>query len=165
MKKVTIFILFAILFSCRKDRNSNIAFTDIQTDCKKNSVCTYNYYEQANLNGYNQLVAGGDRVFIYKSVDSSACDITALLYFKTSMGNNDFDLNGSQIAAGQAAYSLSCACCYIAYQSKPISGEIKGKMIDASHWLINATVVLGNSYNKQTDTLVVNQSFTFTKLP
>jgi len=144
MKKTTILLLFAFLLRCRKDKNSNITLNGPLTYCPANNTCTYNYYDQADLNGYSQLITGGDRVFIYKSVDSSLCDITARLYFKTSLSNNDFGLNGSQIAAGAAAYNLSCACCYIAYQSKPIGGEIKGKRTDASHWLVNATVILGN---------------------
>jgi len=49
--------------------------------------------------------------------------------------------------------------------TKPIGGEIKGKKTDADHWLINATVILGDINNKPVDTLSVNQIFTLKAPP
>ncbi|MDB5008924.1 MAG: hypothetical protein JWP45_3317, partial [Mucilaginibacter sp.] len=107
---------------------------------------------------------GNYRVFVYKSVNANSCDEIALLYFKTSISNDNFDINASEIANGQAVtYGSSCTCCEM-IAVKPIGGEIKGKRTDANHWLINATIILGGSENKPVFTLTVNQYFTVKSL-
>jgi hypothetical protein len=64
------------------------------------------------------------------------------------------------------ANNLICPCCDYASILQPIGGEIKGKKTDSNHWLINATIIFGNSINgTPADTLVVNQYFTLAKLP
>jgi len=160
--KATIIILCFILFSCNKD-NTQVTLNGNLTDCPENFACTYNYYDQADYTALNQLIPGGNRVFAYNSVDANLCNLTIQLYFKTSLSNNDFDINAAQIVAGQASYNTICACCDVILL-KPIGGEIKGKRTDASHWLINATVILGNAGNKAIDTLKVNQNFTLKTL-
>ncbi|MDB5091077.1 MAG: hypothetical protein JWR09_5071 [Mucilaginibacter sp.] len=162
MKNATIILfLCVILFSCRKNKDNNILISGILTDCPTNTVCTYSYSENADISGTGQLVPGGDRVFWYKNTNNTpgSCDISSQLNFKTSLSNNSFVINASQIVAGQATYGQSCICCNL-IGLKPIGGGIKGKKTDATHWLINAMVILGDQNNKPFDTLKVNQYFT-----
>ena len=159
-------MLCVIALSCRKSSGPQVTLTGALTNCQGNSVCTYSYYEHAHFTGtFPQLAAGSDRVFAYKSADSSLCDYSILLDFETSLSDNDFDITASQIAAGHAIYAVSCPCCDFGYDPNAIGGEIKGKKIDDSHWLINATVIVGGPSNKPVDTLVVNQYFAVQKLP
>jgi hypothetical protein len=155
--KATIIILCFILFSCNKD-NTLVTLNGTLTDCPANFACTYFYYNQADFTSLNQVVPGGDMVFAYNSINANLCGLTNQLYFKTSTSNNDFDISASQIAGGQVNYNTICACCNVILL-KPIGGEIKGKRTDATHWLVNATVILGNASNKAIDTLTVNQYF------
>lgn len=160
MKNTTIILfLCVILFSCHKSKDNNIQLSGNLTDCPTNTVCTYSYSDNADISGTGQLVPGGDRVFLYKNVNNSSCDISSQLNFKTSLSSNNFIITASQIAAGQAIYNQSCVCCDF-ISLKPIGGEIKGKRTDANNWLINATVILGDYNNKPFDTLKVNQYFT-----
>ena len=70
------------------------------------------------------------------------------------MGATQFDLSGSQVVSAQVAFGQSCVCCdFVAVQ--PTGGEIKGQRTDASHWLVNAKVILSSADKKLTDTLVV----------
>ncbi|MDF2430659.1 MAG: hypothetical protein JWP44_290 [Mucilaginibacter sp.] len=164
--KLALLILSAVLLSCGKDHNnSNIVVTGILTDCPANTTCTYNYSDNADYTTSPLQTAHGNyRVFVYKSVNANSCDEIALLYFKTSLSNNNFDINASEIASGQTVtYGSSCTCCEM-IAVKPIGGEIKGKRTDASHWLINATIILGGSDNKPVFTLTVNQYFTVKSL-
>ncbi|HEY5327718.1 MAG TPA: hypothetical protein VIJ27_12015 [Mucilaginibacter sp.] len=163
--KGSILILFAVLLGCSKGNNINVTLNGALSNCPANYVCTYNYYDHAEVS-QNKLTTGGSRVFSYTSVDSSGCIDTKQLYFKTSLGNSDFDLKASQVAAGLAIYYESRSICMPAIEAtKPIGGEIKGKKTDADHWLINATVILGDINNKPVDTLTVNQSFTLQASP
>jgi hypothetical protein len=159
--KVTILILFVILLSCKKSNNLNLVLNGTLTDCAANSTCTYNYYDNADFINGNQPLPGNYRVFWYKSVNTNVCDATTGIYFKTSLSDNDFEINSNQIAAGQiVAYDQVCPCCDYAVAFKPIGGEIKGKRTDANHWLINATIVFGVYAGTPIDTLTVNQYFT-----
>jgi hypothetical protein len=160
-------ILFVVLFSCRKDNSPNVILNGVLTDCPANYTCTYNYYDSADFTNKNQPVRGNYRVFWYVSVDSNSCASTSQFYFKTSLGSSSFDINSNQIAAGQVvANENRCPCCdNIAIFEKPIGGEIKGKRTDATHWLLNASIIFGTSANNPTDTLTVNQYFTLGKIP
>jgi hypothetical protein len=162
MKNIAIILfLCVILFSCRKNKDNNIQVSGILTDCPSNTACTYSYSDNTDISGTGQFVPGGDRVFWYKNVYNfpGSCDISTQLNFKTSLSSNSFIISASQIAAGRATYNQSCICCN-SIPLKPIGGEIKGKKTDATHWLINATVILGDHNNKPFDTLKVNQYFT-----
>jgi hypothetical protein len=159
--KAIILILFAILLGCKKDNNLNLVLNSNLTDCAANSTCTYDYYDNANFANWSQPVSGDNRVFWYKSVNNNLCDATTEIYFKTSLSNDEFEITSNQIAAGQiAGYNVSCACCDYQFFPGPVGGDIKGKRSDASHWLINATIILGNSANDPRDTVVINQYFT-----
>jgi len=164
--KASILILFVVLFGCSKGNNVNVTLNGALSNCSANYVCTYNYYDHAEVS-QNKLTTGGSRVFSYTSVDSSGCVDTKQLYFKTSLGSGDFDLKASQIAAGLAIYYEGGGpiCMPVIEATKPIGGEIKGKKTDADHWLINATVILGDINNKPVDTLSVNQIFTLKAPP
>jgi len=160
MKNIAIvLVLGIILLGCRKSRDSSVSLNGTLTNCPANTVCTYNYFDQAGISPTNQLVAGSDRVFWYKSVNSNLCNITNELHFKTSLKSNNFVINSNGIAAGLVTYNQSCICCNF-ISLKPIGGEIKGKRTDVNEWLINATVILGDNNNKPFDTLKVNQYFT-----
>jgi hypothetical protein len=164
--KVSILILFAILLGCKKSNNLNLVLNGALTDCPVNYTCSYNYFDNADFTNGNQPVPGNYRVFWYKSVNTNVCDATSEFYFKTSLSNNEFEISSNQIALGQiVAYDLVCPCCDYATVSKPIGGEIKGKRTDASHWLINATIVFGGSVGNPIDTLTVNQYFAIQTLP
>ena len=160
MKNIAIVLFLGIiLLGCGKSRDSSISLNGTLTNCPVNTLCTYNYFDHAGISATNQLVAGDDRVFWYKSVNSSLCNITNELSFKTSVNSNSFIINSNVIAAGLVTYNQSCVCCNLIFV-KPIGGEIKGKRTDVNQWLINATVILGDNHNKPIDTLVVNQYFT-----
>ena len=166
--KTTIFIICAVLLSCRKDNGPAIILNGTLSTCPTNSTCSYSYYESADFTGSSQPIRGGFRVFMY-SFNQNSCGPNALLSFKTSINNNYFDISSSQIAQGLVAgYTNGCPCCeyfaQVAYP-KPIGGEIKGKRLDATHWLINATVIMGSSVISPVDTVVVNQYFNLEKLP
>jgi hypothetical protein len=163
--KLSIIVLFVALLGCKKTANVNVGLTGALTDCAANSTCTYNYYDNANFTNWNQPVSGNYRVFWYKSVNSNLCDETSQFYFKTSMNNDDFDISSNQIVAGQVmAYDMACPCCDVAFATKPIGGEIKGKRTDATHWLVNATIIFGTTSGAPIDTLTVNQYFTLAKV-
>jgi hypothetical protein len=163
--KATIIILCAILFGCKKD-NTKVTLNGALTDCPANTTCTYNYYDNADFTNGSQIVAGNNRVFWYKSDNVNTCNISSQFYLKTPLSDNNFDFNASQVAGGQVlAYDLICPCCDVPIITKPIGGEIKGKRTDATHWLINATIVFGYFADTPVDTLVVNQYFTSAKLP
>jgi hypothetical protein len=168
--KTAIFFLCVTLFSCSKDNNPNVLLNGTLTNCPVNATCTYNYYEGADFTSSNQLVRGNYRVFTYNSLEQNGCGPNTLLYFKTSLSNNYFDIGSSQIAKGQVtAYIDNCPCCeyfaQVAYP-KPIGGEIKGKKTDSNNWLINTAIIFGNSNNTTPiDTLIVNQYYPLTKLP
>ena len=156
---ITILFLGVILLGCSKNKDNNISLSSTLTDCPANTVCTYNYFDNADISGTNQLAAGSSRVFWYKNVNNSSCDITGQLNFKASLSSNSFVINSSQIAAGLATYNQSCVCCNLIFL-KTIGGEIKGKRTDMNHWLINATIIRADINNKPFDTLKVNQYFT-----
>ncbi len=139
------------------------------TGCPINTTCSYSYYDNADFTNVSQPVPGNFRVFSYKNVNINLCGATSELYLKTNLSNNEFEINANQIAAGDiVAYNLVCPCCDYAIWPKPIGGDIKAKRTDATHWLINASIIFGttvNSVNKPIDTLIVNQYFTLTNLP
>jgi len=160
--KITLVIAGILLFACNKD--APIVVDGALSMCPVNTICTYNYYESADFGG-NRPKLGNYRVFWYKSTNKNLCDATSDLYFKTSLSSNNFVIDAQQIAGRQmVGYNFSCICCNN-MPLKPIGGEIKGKKIDANHWVINATVILANSQNKPLDTIKVNQYFALTGLP
>jgi hypothetical protein len=163
---IAVCLLFFLL-SCNKDNNSNIVLDGALTDCPLNSNCTYNYYNNADFTESNQFVNGHFRVFAFTS-GNGTCGPSVQLYFKASLNSTILDISAKQIAAGQAtAYNMVCPCCeyFASIYTKPIGGEIKGKRTDSNHWLINATVILGNSSGSPVDTVTVNQYFSSAKLP
>ena len=114
------------------------------------------------------MVNGNNRVFAYSSTNGNLCGPNAALYFKNSLSNSSFIINSSQIVAGDVmAYNFACPCCESAVlESIPVGGEIKAKKTDATHWLVNATIIFGDRFNNTPiDTLIVNQYFTLEKLP
>lgn len=159
MKNIKIILfLGVILLGCRKSKDNGVPLSTVLTDCPVNTSCTYNYFDHAAISATNQLVAGGDRVFWYKSVNNTLCNMTNGFSFKTSLNSNSFVINSNGIATGLVAYNQSCVCCDF-ISLRPIGGEIKGKRTDVNQWLINATVILGDLNNKPFDTLKVNQYF------
>jgi len=166
--KATIFILFVILLSCRKDNNPNVVLNGALTDCPANFTCSYSYYDNADFTNIKLPVQGNYSVFWYNSVNANVCGATTQFYFKISSGSTSFDIGSSQIANGQiVAREIDCPCCERAtLATEPIGGEIKGKRIDATHWLLNASIVFGTTFNKApVDTLIVNQYFTLQQVP
>jgi hypothetical protein len=152
-------IIISLLFiysSCNKDSKADTK-TPL-TDCAANSSCSYNFTDKADIKEPGLVVTGANRVFYYSSINTKLCSANTQLYFKTSLSGNDFTISGSQIVAGNALYNFTCPCCdYIGL--KAIGGEIKGTKAEANRWLVNATVVLGNSQNKAVDTIKINQYF------
>jgi hypothetical protein len=143
-----------------------VVLNGVLTNCATYSTCSYNYFDDADFANWNKPVHGSYRVFWYSSVSTNICGPTSELYFKTSVGDGDFDITANQIAAGQIlARDYSCPCCYDALAAyQPIGGEIKGKKTDATHWLVNASIIFGTSTGHSVDTLVVNQYFSQGKL-
>jgi len=165
--KTIIFVFCTLLFGCRKDNALNVTLNGALTGCPANNTCTYIFYNNADFSPGNQPKAGNGRVFGYKSIISNFCGATSGLYFETSLSNNDFDITSDQIVSAQVvAYNIECPCCeYAVLTTKPIGGEIKGKRVNATSWLVNASVILGTSANIPVDTLTVNQYFTLGQLP
>lgn len=168
-RKISLFFLAAILLSCRKD--PAVLLDTTLTSCPANHTCDYTYFDGADFNG-NQVTHGGSRVFRYSSVDSLICDATTQFNVKVSLSSNSFDITSAQIAAGQgvAAFDFICPCCDYAFVdyafvSKPISGEIKGKRVNSTTWLLNARIIFGTSSSHPTDSIKVNQYFMQSKLP
>jgi hypothetical protein len=163
--KATIFMLCVIILSCRKGNSPDITLNGKLTDCSANSTCTYSYFDNAEINSTHQIISGNFRVFCYKSVNVNLCGATSEFFVKTALGDSEFDITSSQIAAGQVfANDFSCPCCENALLFTPIGGEIKGKRTDATHWLVNATIIFGTSPTTPVDTLVINQYFSQQKL-
>jgi len=159
--KAVIFFFCLLAIGCTKKGNTNVVLNGKLTDCPANSTCTYNYYDNADFNNWSKPVHGNSRVFWYKSVNNTLCDAANEIYFKTPLSDGDFDITSSQIASGQVSgYGFSCACCDVLANVKPLGGEIKGKRSDATHWLINASVIIGTDSHGPIDTIVVNQYFT-----
>jgi hypothetical protein len=164
--KTTLFILLAILLSCKKSSNSNVVLSTQLTDCPANSTCTYSYYENADFVNANAPVPGNYRLFSYQTGDGNSCGPNSKFYFKIPTGDADFDISSNQIVAGKVfAYFFDCPCCDLGMFDTAIGGEIKGKRTDATHWLVNATIVFGTSATAPVDTLIVNQYFTRQPLP
>ena len=164
--KAAIIILCVIMFSCRKSSKPEITLTGTLSDCPANSTCTYNYFDNADFTNGNQPVAGSSCVFWYKTVNANMCGATTEFLFKTNMSDIEFDITSSQIAAGDVfANNFVCPCCDYDIAFKPIGGEIKGRRTDATHWLINASIIFGTSISAPIDTVVVNQYFTRQTLP
>jgi hypothetical protein len=165
--KATLVILLMIAIGCKKNSgDNNITLDGALTGCPLNNSCTYNYYNNADFNlAVQPPIAGKNRVFVYKAINNNLCAATTSLYFKTASGNSSFDITTDQIAAGQVVgYGFNCACCDVLANVKPIGGEIKGKSTDGSHWLINASVIIGTAVDKPIDTIKVNQTFIVTSL-
>jgi len=164
--RIILVILCAIMFSCKKGTKPDIVLNGALTDCAANLTCTYNYFDNADFTNGNQPVAGSSRVFWYKTVNANICGATTEFFFKTNMSDTEFDITSSQIAAGDVfANDFICPCCDYAALFKPIGGEIKGQRTDATHWLVNASIIFGTSMNTPVDTVVVNQYFTRQALP
>src|SRR5579872_7200187 len=160
-RKAAIFAVFIFMLGCRKD-SSNIVFSTTLTACPLNYTCTYNYYDQADVDSNGQLIKGSYRVFWYKTATTNVCAPYQQFYVKTSLAATGFMVTSAQIASGQiTAYDFKCPCCASAFLSKPISGVIKGKKIDLTHWLINGAIV----FDSPSDTVEVNQYFSLTRLP
>lgn len=159
MKTKTIAFLFLILI-CSCQKGSVLILDTNLSSCPINSTCTYNFNDNSNFSGSNQIISGNDRVFFYQSVNNKLCDLTTQLFLKIPMGNTEFKIDSAQIVSQQlVGYFTNCACCELLANVNPIGGEIKGKSIDGTHWLINAKVIVGISPNKPIDTLIVNQYF------
>lgn len=156
-KLLVIVLLFAITSSCNKDKKAGPE-TPL-TNCPDNSNCSYSFTEKADIDPPGKIVPGDDRVFYYSSVNTKLCRANTQLYFKTPVTSNDFTITGSQIAAGQAVYNVTCPCCdFIGLQ--PLGGSIKGTKVNAGKWLVNATIILGRTETKVAfDTLKINQYF------
>ena len=166
--KITIFILFLVLLGCRKYTGPNVILNGALTDCPANFSCNYFYYDNADFTNIKLPVQGNYRVFWYASQKAVSCGTMIQFYFKIPLTVSSFEISSNQIVAGQiVAQDDDCPCCGRAVlATEPIGGEIKGKRTDATHWLINASIVFGSTYNKApVDTLVVNQYFTLQKLP
>jgi len=164
--KVIISVLCILSLGCTKKSNVNVVLNGPLTDCTANSTCTYSYFDNADFQDWNQPAHGNYRVFWYKSINANVCGAVSEFYFKTPLTDGDFDITSGQIAAGQIiANNFACPCCYIDVLFKPIGGEIKGKRTDATHYLVNASIIFGTSANTPVDTLVVNQYFTRQPLP
>lgn len=163
-RKVVIICLVAAMTGCHKD--VPVVLDTTLSTCPTNHTCSYNYFDGADFNG-NQLVHGGFRVFSYTSVDSSFCGSTSRFNVKVSLSGNSFDVTSGQIVAGQAvsAADLICPCCYYAFVTRPVDGEIKGRRVNSNTWLINARIIFGPSAGHPTDSMKVNQYFTLAKLP
>ena len=162
------FLLFLLLVTlgCAKKNNTNVVLSTDLTACPANSNCTYNYYDNANFTNGNQPVAGNSRVFWYKTMNANICDATTEFFFKTSMSDTEFDITSSQIASGEVfANDFICPCCDYDLLLKPVGGDIKGKRTDATHWLINASIIFSTSISAPADTVVVNQYFIQQPLP
>ncbi|GAA3965900.1 hypothetical protein [Mucilaginibacter dorajii] len=133
------------------------------TDCPANSDCTFSFQDKADLVAPNKVINGNSTVFYYSSINTRLCSATTQLYFKANTDGGTFKVSGSEIAGNSAVYNFICPCCdYIGV--KPIGGEIKGKRINGSKWLVNAVVILGNEQAKFTDTLKINQYYNLQKL-
>ncbi len=162
--KALILVLFVVLLGCGKRTNVNVVLNGPLSDCPANFTCNYVYYDHAGVQ-QNHLGPGASREFSYTAVDSTVCTDTRQLYFDFALSSDEFDIKSAQIAAGQAVYFESCPCCNFAFNPEAVGGEIKGKRTDASHWLINATIIIGDANDKPVDTLIVNQTFTLKALP
>jgi hypothetical protein len=159
-------MLLVVLLGCKKSSTPNITLSTNLTDCAANSTCTYTYYDNADFVNATPPVHGNFRVFSYQSVNQNVCGATSRFFFKTQLSDNEFDITSSQIAAGDVfANNFVCPCCDYDVLFKPIGGEIKGKRTDATHWLVNASIVFGTSPTSPADTVVVNQYFTKQPLP
>jgi len=157
--KILGFLFLILITSCKK--SSDLVLDTNLSSCPINSTCTYNFNDNSNFSGSNQIVAGSDRVFTYQSINTNLCDLTTQFFFKIPMGSTQFTIDSAQIVNGQvSSYFNICACCDLIANLNPIGGVIKGKSIDGSRWLINAKVIIGTSSNQPLDTLVVNQYFT-----
>lgn len=166
--KATIFTLLVVALGCRKDTGPNVVLNGALTDCPANFSCNYSYYDYADYTDIKLPVQGNYRVFWFNSTNASGCGTIRQFYFKTLLSSNSFDIGSDQIAEGQIiAQESDCLCCGRAtLATKPIGGEIKGKRTDATHWLVNASIIFGSIVNNDpVDTLVVNQYFTLEKLP
>jgi hypothetical protein len=161
--KATILFLFLVLLGCRKDTGPNVILNGALTDCPTNFSCNYFYYDNADFTNIKLPVQGNYRVFWYASQNTVTCGAMIQFYFKIPLTMSSFEISSNQIVAQDD----DCPCCGRAVlATEPIKGEIKGKRTDATHWLINASIVFGSTYNKApVDTLVVNQYFTLQKLP
>ena len=164
--RAAIFFFLVVLLSCKKSNSPNITLSTNLTDCPANSTCSYLYYDNADFVNAAPPVPGSFRVFSYQSVNQNVCGATSQFLFKTPLNATGFDITSNQIAAGGVFASyLVCPCCDYAVAFKPIGGEIKGKRTDATHWLVNASIVFGTSVTAPADTLVVNQYFIQHPLP
>jgi len=164
--KAAVLILCVLMFSCRKGIKPDIILNGNLTDCPANLTCTYSYYDNADFTAANQPVRGNFRVFWYKTVNANICNATSDFFFKINSNETQFDITSSKIASGDiVANDYVCPCCDYAPLFKPLGGEIKGKRTDATHWLINASIIFGISAGHPADTVVVNQYFTRQTLP
>ncbi len=160
--KWAIFTLAVLTLACNKNNgnNPNVTLDGALTGCAEPASCTFNYYDNADIQNANQPVKGNSRVFWYKSVNADVCMAATEVFFKASLNASSFEITSDQIKAGGIVnYNFSCACCdYIL--AKVVGGDVKGKRISSDKWLINASVILGDQNNKVLDTVVVNQYFT-----
>ena len=164
--RATLFILFVILLGCKKGSSPNTTLSTALTDCPSNFNCTYHYYNNADFVNAGDPVQGNFRLFSYQTGEGNSCGPNSKFYFKIAPGATNFDITSNQIAEGKIfAYFFNCPCCDFGMFDMPIGGEIKGERTDATHWLVNASIVFGTSVTAPVDTLVVNQYFTQQPLP
>src|ERR1700735_5585742 len=111
--KATIFLMFVILLGCKKGGNPNITLSTDLTNCPANSTCTYSYFDDADFVNGGPPVHGSFRVFSYHSVSLAVAGATSQFFFKTPIGDSEFDITSTQIAAGDiSANDFTCPCCY-----------------------------------------------------
>jgi hypothetical protein len=164
--KVTTLIFAVLLLSCHKDKPT--VFDTILTNCPANNTCSYSYFDHADFSAISPVGRGAYRVFAYSRNYNSTCGRVAQFYLKISLNSSDFvvDLNQSSMPQLILATDDTCPCCGRANTLVPlIGGEIKGKRVSATTWLLNARIIFGTSASQPTDSIKVNQYFTLSKLP
>jgi len=163
---IVILAIVLTAFACKKGHGPDVVLNGKLTDCLPNSVCTYSYYNNADFSTSNSKpFSGQSRVFLYSSVNNNICGMTTGLLFKAPENAESFEITSAQIASGQIVGTyVSCPCCDLFALSKPIGGQIMGEQKDATHWLVNATVIFGIEPNHPIDTLTVNQYFSVQNL-
>ena len=155
-----------LLLGCHKDKP--IMLDTILTDCPANNTCTYSYFDHADFSEISPVGQGVYRVFSYSRNYNSTCGPVAQFYLKISLNSADFTVNINQASQPQIILATddSCPCCGRAPTLVPlIGGQVKGKRVGPTTWLLNARILFGTSASHPTDSIKVNQYFTLSNLP
>lgn len=164
--KVTILAFGVFLLGCHKDKP--IVLDTILTDCPANNTCTYSYFDNADFSEISTVGHGSYRVFTYSRNYNGTCGPVAQFYLKISLNSSDFAVILNQASMPQVVLATddTCPCCGRANTLVPlIGGEIKGRQVSPTSWLLNARIIFGTSASHPTDSIKVNQYFTLSKLP